>query len=181
MVEGRLFAGRIPALLADRHPAGGILAPVGDGADGRLTGAASRDAAVAVHGGYGGVAAHPDDEVVVALSAGVEIGFGPGVVGRDLQLHLAHFQLKVRRLSQKRRCSLCGGSRQKQPAQHEGSRKPCDLVHRVALPSFVSFRLSQCALHIIPLTTRLLYTSPKEGSSSSPEVSQFRASFRERH
>jgi len=51
----------------------------GEGADGRPPGAASRDAAVAVHSGHGGVAAHPDDEVVVALSAGVEIGFGPGV------------------------------------------------------------------------------------------------------
>ena len=67
-----------PLSFADRHPAGGILAPVGDGADGRLTGAASRDAAVAVHSGHGGVAAHPDDEVVVALSAGVKIGLGRG-------------------------------------------------------------------------------------------------------
>ena len=66
------------ALLADSHLAGSALAPVGDGGDRRLTGAAAGDAAIAVHGSHGGVAAHPDDEVVVALPAGVKIGFGAG-------------------------------------------------------------------------------------------------------
>ena len=136
VVEGRLFAGRIAALLADSHLAGSALAPVGDGGDRGLTGAAAGDTAIAVHGSHGGVAAHPDDEVVVDLPAGVKIGFGAGVVCRDLQLHLVHFQLKVRRCSQQCGGRLCSRSCQKQPAQHNRRCQPCDLIHRVALPSF---------------------------------------------
>ena len=54
VVEGRLFAGRIAALLADSHLAGSALAPVGDGGDRGLTGAAAGDTAIAVHGSHGG-------------------------------------------------------------------------------------------------------------------------------
>ena len=46
------------------------------------------------------------------------------------------FQLKVRRCSQQCGGRLCSRSCQKQPAQHNRRCKPCDLIHRVALPSF---------------------------------------------
>ena len=178
LAEGGFLRLSLLPLAGDGDFAGGAVAVVRDGGDGGLAHAAGRHLAIAVHGGHTGVAAHPDDEVIIALPAGVKVGFGARVVRRDLQLHLGHFQRK-----------LCGTvlragrclRRQRRESHHrpqqQGTERPSHRVkrmsHRVERPSFFASK-NWSAAHryffrvMIVLTFVSLYTGCKFFSSRSP-------------
>ena len=143
LTQGGLLGFGLLALAGDRHLTGRPLAVVGDGRDGSRAHAAGRHLAVTVYGGDAGVAAHPDDEIIIALPAGVQIRLGARVVCGDLQLHLGHFQCKLGGAGLCTGCGVgCQGGRGQHRPQHHCAERPPRVgnrkLHRVERPSFLA-------------------------------------------
>ena len=156
-IQRGLFSGCFFIFAGHGHLAGGTFAVVGDGGDDGSACIAARHLAVAIHRGNIGVAAHPDDEVIIALSAGVQVALGAGVIIGDLQLHLGQLQFQLGAGSGQA-CQHTGrglrgqrGSQQGPAQSQQGQKPPRGLefpFHWVELPSlFHPMGSKECRTH----------------------------------
>ena len=103
-----------------------------------------------------GLEADPDDEIIIAAAAGVEVGSGARVFLRNLQVHFRHFQLQPFELPGPGRGSRLGhqpGSEQ-HPAKGKRRQKPPSFLHpmshRVVFPPVIRFAVwIRCRTHVI--------------------------------
>ena len=156
-IQRGLFSGCFFIFAGHGHLAGGTFAVVGDGGDDGSARIAARHLAVAIHRGNIGVAAHPDDEVIIALAAGVQVALGAGVIIGDLQLHLGQLQFQLGTGSGQA-CQHTGrglrgqrGSQQGPAQSQQGQKPPRGLefpFHWVELPSlFHPMGSKECRTH----------------------------------